>query len=379
MARALAWRLALLGALLVSPPAVRAGDEASGPGVASGEATPAEELLAPPSPTLYIRGFGDLRYAARSNDRATDPASEGFALGEMDLFLTSQIARDIRVLGEVVFHFDEMRDEELVEVERLLLQYQPSDAFGIRLGRVHTAIGHWSHTFHHGAWFQTTIDRPDIFRFEDDGGILPIHSVGLEVFGLKTFDGLDVQYTAGVFNGRGPTPLAIQTAGDANEQKALSAQLELLPTRIHGLRLGFSVYRDAFPPDPDRPERHGEMDERILAGHLVYRSGPLELLGERVWQRHTESETGRRFDSGGGYAQLAYRLGRFKPYARFDSVDVDETDPVFDGSQFDVDRAILGVRWDPSAWLALKLEYRSSREAGRARTDEALAQAAFTF
>jgi len=41
---------------------------------------------------------------------------------------------------------------------------------------VHTA-------FHHGTWVQTTIDRPRIFEFEDAGGPLPIHNVGVATMG----------------------------------------------------------------------------------------------------------------------------------------------------------------------------------------------------
>ena len=47
--------------------------------------------------------------------------------------------------------------------------------FNVSIGRGHTAMGYWNQTFHHGKWFQTTTDRPAIYRFEDDIGILPVH------------------------------------------------------------------------------------------------------------------------------------------------------------------------------------------------------------
>lgn len=329
-------------------------------------------------PALYLRGFADMRYSAEEGDDV-EGRKHGFAVGEFDLFVTSNLSPDLRVLSEVVFHFEEGREEEFLEVERLLLQYQPADAFGVRLGRLHTSIGEWNNRFHHGTWLQTTIDRPDIFAFEDEGGILPIHSVGVELFGLRVLGGLELHYSAGVFNGRGRNLRDIQTGGDLNRSKAINLRLELLPTIVTGLRLGASYYGDTFPADASIPDRESEVDERILSAHLVYESAGTEVLAELIHQRHEPRDSGRRHESTGGYVQAAQRFGRWKPYARVDVVEIDETSPVLTDVRPDVNRLTLGLRWDPGPWLAVKAELRSTREGERERLGAFVVQAAFTF
>ena len=42
-------------------------------------------------------------------------------------------------------------------------------------------------------------------RFHDGGGILPIHSVGAEMFGYQPFEPVDIHYNFGIANGRGRT------------------------------------------------------------------------------------------------------------------------------------------------------------------------------
>lgn len=56
----------------------------------------------------------------------------------------------------------------------------------IGVGKYHTALGYWNHTYHHGTWLQSSILRPEIYLFEFQGGILPDHSVGVEVFGFQS-------------------------------------------------------------------------------------------------------------------------------------------------------------------------------------------------
>ncbi|MFX6330640.1 hypothetical protein ABTF76_20520, partial [Acinetobacter baumannii] len=38
---------------------------------------------------------------------------------------------------------------------------------------------YWNTAFHHGAQIQTAVLRPKFLEFEDGGGILPAHTVGL--------------------------------------------------------------------------------------------------------------------------------------------------------------------------------------------------------
>ena len=48
----------------------------------------------------------------------------------------------------------------------------------LEVGRFHTDIGYWNTAFHHGLWLQIPVERPHVLRFEDDGGLVPVHWVG---------------------------------------------------------------------------------------------------------------------------------------------------------------------------------------------------------
>ena len=60
--------------------------------------------------------------------------------------------------------------------------------FNVAVGRYHTAIGYYNNAYHHGKWLQTAAERPHIYDFEDSGGLLPIHNVGVSVSGAITPD-----------------------------------------------------------------------------------------------------------------------------------------------------------------------------------------------
>ena len=90
-----------------------------------------------------------------------------------------------------------------------------------------TPLGYWNEAYHHGALLEPTVDRPEALKFEDDGGILPVHFVGLEFSGKAPLAGGDLGYEACVANGRGAMPDVVQGALDLNKGKAVSAKLDL--------------------------------------------------------------------------------------------------------------------------------------------------------
>ncbi len=172
-------------------------------------------------PTVFrkfkLRGFADIDYHLA--DRGPD--KNAFRLGQLDLFITSQLTEDLNVLSENVIEADE--DEHFgFEIERLLLQYTPRDYFNIAVGRYHTAIGYYSNAYHHGKWLQTLVGRPRLFAFEDEGGLLPIHNVGVTINGAIPSGHLGLHYIAEIGNGRNYTPgkEPVQNLSDNNAFKA---------------------------------------------------------------------------------------------------------------------------------------------------------------
>jgi hypothetical protein len=219
---------------------------------------------------------------------------------------------------------------------------------------MHTPIGYWNHAYHHGTWLQTTIIRPEIFRY--DQAYVPIHSFGIELFGVKSFNSYDAEYALDILNGRGKTPTEVVRVQDYNNSKAVNLHLNLKPHFIEGLQLGASLYLDTIPPDPLIVTRTGSIYERIVGGQAVYYHANVELLGELLSIYHDDDTSKKVYQTTGFYLQGGYKIGRFTPYYRFDFMNFTDGEPYFTVTD-DLTKHTAGLRWDIATWNALKFEY----------------------
>src|SRR5207245_1166002 len=167
------------------------------------EEPPVPERMDVSKTLLRIRGFGDINL--HGDNQKGDTTS--FTLGQLNLFVTSDISERFKVLSEIIFEGGPdniygvttgQRNTFGVDVERFLVEYSHNDYFKLAAGRWHTAIGYYNTAYHHSTWFQTAADRPFLFAFEDRGGILPIHSVGASASGLIPSGRLGLHYVAEV-------------------------------------------------------------------------------------------------------------------------------------------------------------------------------------
>lgn len=320
-------------------------------------------------PNLQIQGFADVNYHASDQKGATN----SFALGQLDLFLTSRLSEKFSVLGELIV--EAQQDNSFTfEIHRLLLRYMPNDYFNFSAGRYHTAIGYYNTTYHHGSWFQTAANRPFIFAFESKGGILPLHNVGLSVTGRIPRAPFGLRYVAEVGNGRAsrsPLDRAVQTAVDENNGKAFNLGIFARPKSIPGFQTGFSFYRDNLTP-AGKPK----VGQSIFATHLVYQNRLYEFLNEAVFVRHTLNSGS--FVTPGLYTQFSRRFGNARPYFRYQYVSVPVNDPIFP----DVGERIgpsVGLRYDITDFAAFKAQYDRTRRRSLSTLDELILQLAFTF
>jgi len=317
---------------------------------------------------MQLRGFADMQFHL-SNDSAEKST---FSVGQLDLFITSQLAGDLNLVGEVVFEADD-ENHYTVDVERLLLQFSPSDYLDVGIGRYHTAIGFYNNAYHHGAWFQTALGRPRLFEFEDDEGILPVHGVGVTARGLVPSGRLGLHWIAEVGNGRRyNSEEAVQVTQDEDNYKAVNVGFLVRPEWVPGLQAGLSVYHD-------KPSSaSGRVNQSITAAHVVYQSGIFEQLNEVVILRDTPVDGGATSTTTGLYTQLSRRFGRISPYVRYQHLDVADEDPLFAvvGS---VSGPSVGLRYDFRDLAALKVQWdRFSHRHGEA-VDGLTVQVAFTF
>ena len=336
-----------------------------------------EEELA--SPKLNIRGFGHLQYdfsKAQNSDNTVDETNH-FTNGGVDLFITSKVAKKISFLNETVFEFG-TNGTNTLDVERVLLKYELSDKLNIALGRGHTALGYWNEHFHHGTWLQTTTGRPTIYKFEDDGGILPVHYVGLEFSGILDAPGGTVSYVSNVANGRGTIGDEVKLVEDNNDSKMVGLMFTYEPAAILGLGLGLNVITDKIPAKAGTADRGDEIDETISGAHIFYVQDPWEILLEAQNVNHFNHATDLRDESVGGYGQLGYKIGKYKPYFRHDWLRVSDRDPFFEGLVEDESSNTLGLRYELSTFNALKFEYRHIDQ-DNAQKNEATVQSSFAF
>ncbi|HED65478.1 MAG TPA: hypothetical protein ENJ09_07970 [Planctomycetes bacterium] len=298
-------------------------------------------------PIFSMKGFGHVGFSDTDVDGGSN--DNAFALGGLDLFITSQLAENLSFLNETVFEPGDT-GEYTLDVERVILKYQVSDSLNVQTGRFHTTLGFWNETYHHGEWLQTSIDRPAILRFEDDGGLLPVHLVGLVFKGRENVGETPFDWTVEIGNGRGATPDPPQITIDANDSKAINLALRAAPSGVPGLQVGGGVYLDRIASGGNSPEN---LEETILNGHVVFERDGWRFIGEYFDVQHDGSTTDASSD--GYYFQLARQMGEWTPYLRYDATSVDDTDPFFDSTD-DSDTLALGVRWDFTDWAALKLQ-----------------------
>jgi hypothetical protein len=331
---------------------------------------------------LRIRGFGDttLHGDTQKGDNTA------FTLGQLDLFITSDISEKFKFLSEIVFEggpdniYGVTRGENNafgVDVERYLIQYSHNDYLNVEAGRWHTAIGYYNTAYHHSTWFQTTTDRPFLFDFEDRGGILPIHTVGVSASGAIPSGHLGLHYVAEIGNGReSRSPITaepVQNVIDEQNHKAFNLALFAKPEAIRGLQVGFSAYRDLL-----NPANSPRIGETILAAHAVFVRPQFEWLNEALVVRHSIFGTSQVFNTPGFYSQISKQFRSYRPYFRYQYVNAANTEPVFPDVRLRQGPSV-GLRYDASESVALKLQYDRTALRGQAAISALALQVGFTF
>lgn len=333
----------------------------------------------PEYPSLHISGFGNIDFSAQN--RSEGP--RGFSEGQFTLHLVSALSPRVAFFGELTFspRADAGTGTPAAtgfnaEVERAIIRFDQSDQLKVSFGRYHTPINWWNTAFHHGQWLQTTISRPEMAQF--GGRFIPAHFVGALAEGVLPSGGWHVNYQAGVGNGRGNVISRAGDAGDNNDRPAWLLNVFTKPDRAFGLQLGGSAYVDRVTV-AGRPE----FAERIVSAHAVWQREDPEIIAEVAHVHHEQVGGTLSTSNLAYYVQAAYRLPStarlWKPYYRFEHIDIDANDVVFAGVP-KLDGSTIGVRYDISTYAAIKSEIRVRRRiANQPRTNGWFLQIAFTF
>jgi hypothetical protein len=319
-------------------------------------------------PSLQIRGFGDVDFSATDEKGTTS----GFNLGQLDLHLASALSRKVSYFGEMTFNAHPTG--YTVEVERSIIRYDYNDFFKLSFGRYHTPIGYWNTAFHHGAWLQTSIGRPEMIQI--GGTFIPVHFVGFLAEGNIPLGAAGLSYNVGVGNGRGEIISRPGDPGDINNNRAWVANIYSRPVKLYGLQLGASVYRDKITLPT------GDFREWITGAHVVWTKEKPELLAEVANVNHRNILTNQVTNNTAFYVQMGYRLPwlekSLKPYYRFEHTHTPFSEQVFTNQ--DLVGSIVGLRYDITSYAAFKSEYRNDKRLPtQPRINGLFLQTDFTF
>jgi hypothetical protein len=313
---------------------------------------------------IPLHGFTDVDYE-RSGRPTADGRTSGFTLGNLDFYLTPTFGR-VKMLAELNF---EVNDEgELdTDLERMQLGYAVSDAFTGWMGRFHTPYGYWNAAFHHGAQIQTSVTRPRFVDFEDKGGVLPAHTVGLWGTGHVHLGSGHLTYDAYFGNGDRIVDgtLDFNAHRDDNANKAIGGNLGYhFSGALDGLLLGVHALRQ----DVDGYEGGVRVARTRLAmagGYFYLDRDDWEGIGEYYRFRNRDRDTGATHTSWAAFLQLGRTFAeRWTPYYRWEKAAFDQGDPYFalQATGQPYRRHVLGVRYSLNPNTDLKLEANQTHE-----------------
>lgn len=272
------------------------------------------------------------------------------------------------------------------DLERSFVRYTVGPWLKVSVGRFHTALGYWNDTFHHGTYLQTAIERPLMERFEDSGGLLPVHMTGLEIRGNGAWGAGNLGYTLDLGNGRGPVKDPSSFYFNYNSSESLSEVIYYEWT--NGLRIGENIYLGQLPggsllnsdstvQNPNcSPSNMGQYcgprgSEAIYGFHVIYNSPKIEWLTEYEYMFHKYSDG--YYNSDGSretylnlvYSQFGYHTGAYTPYVRYELDQTNTADAYLNanpgyqaqGLRGTQRNYVAGVRYELSPASALKAEF----------------------
>jgi len=316
---------------------------------------------------LPMHGFIDVG-AAQSGDKQPN----GGSIGKLDFYLSPNIGSRVKTLVELNFETSDA-GEIATDIERMQIGYVFSDNATVWLGRFHTPYGYWNTAYHHGAQLQTSVMRPRFLEFEDAGGILPAHNVGLwATGGIKAGAG---KLTYDVIAANGPRiddgTLNPNLASDDNKSPMLGGSLGYsFSGTLEDLNIGFNVLSGKV--DSNDFMRNDEIVTatkntlKMASAYLAYLPDTWEILGELYQFNNTNDVgpwAGKSHSSTAYYAQLGYHFSQWTPYARLEKTDLDQQDNYFSTQESgqSYERSVIGTRYDINPKACIKLEFMDTK------------------
>ncbi len=315
-------------------------------------------LAYPQETDTFLQIFGDVRVSYPSEKRKLE-----FILGDTDL-LGFIVHGNLKALVEILIE----QPESDLDVERGYVEVRYR-FLSFRVGKFHSPLGYFNRRWHHGLYLMTPVDRPQIVNFEDEGGPLPVHTVGVDVSVEGKVYGKVVGFSGSLGNGN--LQLGSTNTSDLDSKKIFLGKVYIRwdPFSEAGLSFGYD------PMEVSDPDIGYVRTENLILGlHLAYRKpGSLDLNGELYVLRE---EVSNSYGSG-GFLIVSYPIlrrepfGEIRPYGMIDFLNWEEGNLWFESVRrkliaqgeeevLSLSRRVrytLGVKLTPSAFFSGKLEF----------------------
>jgi len=273
---------------------------------------------------LDIYGFADFTYQrlllpASNVWNRTYPGVNSFAVGNFNVYLSSNLGDSWRALAEVRFlylpngttHTDAsgnaIRTDTTVldyagfeepirwggiRIERVYIEHEFSGLFQIQAGEFLTPYGIWN--VDHGSPTIVGIKKPVVVAAQ----LFPEQQTGLHLYGSGFLDPVEIGYDLTLSNGRGPVEYE-----DFSDDKAFGGRLYAKTDAIGTLTVGASFYRGGYY---DRSARYvvsadGKSVDQAYTTTAKYQE--LSLAADVKWEYHSWLVQGEALSNEAHYAQ----------------------------------------------------------------------------
>ena len=312
---------------------------------------------------LPIHGFADVNLG---NHNLYFPYFHGFNVGSLDFYLTPKLGD--RVISLVELIFETGPDGGVgTDLERFQIGYQFSDRATVWAGRFHTPYGYVNTALHHGVWLADALRRPKFVNFEDKGGVMPSHTVGIWVTGAQRFgeNKLLYDFYAGNAQKIEGGVVDMQNGGNDHGAAIVGARVSYqLGGSLEGLIVGLNGFTDKVNSDHVLDGMVVATRVNMAGAYAAYDTDTWEHIVEAYLFRDTNlAALPGSHNSNAWFAQFGYRAPWGLPYIRYERASLDQNDLYFLDQTFGASyyRYSMGVRFDINAKSALKFELAHTR------------------
>ena len=276
--------------------------------------------------------------------------------------LYSYLKGDFRFLAEYVLSTHES------ELERLQFGWQFEEETIAWLGRFHSPARYWNSAYHHGQYLQTSITRPLIEKFEDEGGIVATHTSGLMLESTRKLQDVDAFQAlvslgkTAVIDNNQLTPFDLLDTSSENKA-AVALRLAYLPDQLDENQFGLTFnWSRLVVGDSLIAQQQGlqSVDQSIVGAYVDWRSQGWRILANLTYlsnlmKKQTQEQTDTFYTA---YFQAEYEFNQaWRFFGRIeDTSDEDNSEYLMLFQSAIIQRKMLGLRFDFYKNQALTLE-----------------------